>query len=199
MEFFPVGRRIEAYPTADGFHFEKVDSASDQLNVLASGDWYLSEAGQRSEFEINITSESLGNFLQSMGIGSTVEGGQTVVKFNAWWPGSPGRFALSRLNGDIEFSVLNGNIANASSGTGRLLGLLSVQSLPRRLALDFRDVFDSGFSFDDAVGTFHIENGIAYTDNVKLKSSAANISVTGSTDLVNQQYDQLMTIQPGVM
>ena len=143
-------------------------------------------------------SESLGDFLQSLDIASPVQGGQTLVYLNAWWPGAPAAFALSRLNGEVEFSVVGGNISSASAGGGRLLGLLSVQALPKRLALDFRDVFDSGFTFDEAAGTFEMNNGMATTDNVLLRSSAANISVSGRTDLVAREYDQLLTIKPGV-
>lgn len=190
--------RIEAYPIANGFHFEKVDASSDRLKLQASGDWLLEENGHRSDFDIHITSESLGNFLQSMDISSPIQGGQTLVTFNAWWPGSPAAFALSRLNGEVEFSVVGGNITSASAGTGRLLGLLSVQALPKRLALDFRDVFDAGFAFDEASGTFEMQNGMATTDNVLLRSSAADISVSGRTDLVAREYDQLLTIRPGV-
>jgi uncharacterized protein YhdP len=79
-----------------------------------------------------------------------------------------------------------------------LLGLLSLQALPRRLSLDFRDVFDAGFDFEEAHGTFQMENGTASTDDVELSSSAAKISLSGSTDLVAQRYDQLLTVQPGV-
>jgi uncharacterized protein YhdP len=190
--------RIEAYPKASGFHFEKVDTSSDSLSVQASGDWSLGPEGARSDFSINMASESLGDFLHSMDISSSMQGGQTLVKFDAWWPGTPGAFALSRLNGKVEFSVVDGNIANASAGTGRLLGLLSVQAIPKRLSLDFRDVFDSGFSFDEARGTFEMKNGIARTDDVELNSSAATISVRGETDLVEQRYDQELTIKPGL-
>ncbi|MDX1380982.1 MAG: AsmA-like C-terminal region-containing protein, partial [Xanthomonadales bacterium] len=190
--------RIEAYPIANGFHFEKVEAASDRLSLQAKGDWLLDDQGHRSDFDIRMASESLGDFLQSMDIASPVQGGQTLVYFNAWWPGSPAAFGLSRLNGEVEFSVVDGNIANASAGTGRLLGLLSVQALPKRLALDFRDVFDAGFSFDEASGSFAMQNGTATTDNVLLRSSSANISVSGRTDLVSREYDQLMTIRPGV-
>jgi uncharacterized protein YhdP len=190
--------RIEAYPSAGGYHFEKVDAKSDQLSVQASGDWSLTDDGQRSDFEIHMASESLGGFLQSMDFSSAMEGGQTIVDFSAWWPGSPAAFALSRLNGRIEFSVVDGNITEASAGTGRLLGLLSIGALPKRLSLDFRDVFDAGFSFDSASGTFEMKNGTATTEDTELKSSAASMSISGSTDLVEQQYDQLLTIRPGL-
>jgi uncharacterized protein YhdP len=73
-----------------------------------------------------------------------------------------------------------------------------VQSLPKRLALDFRDVFDSGFAFDEANGSFTMLNGSARTDDVILKSSAANISLSGTTDLVAREYDQLITVRPGL-
>lgn len=190
--------RIEAYPTSSGFHFEKVEANSAELSVRASGDWSLQEQGHRSEFDIMMTAESLGDLLHSLDISSSLQGGQTVLEFDAWWPGSPAAFALARLNGAIEFSVTRGQITNANTGTGKVLGLLSIQSLPRRLALDFRDVFDSGFTFETASGTFQMENGTASTDDVKLSSSAANISLSGSTDLVKQQYDQQMTVMPGV-
>jgi uncharacterized protein YhdP len=190
--------RIEAYPTAKGFHFEKVDASSVQLSVQASGDWSLGEAGQRSDFKIHMASVSLGEFLSSMDISSSMEGGQTLVDFSAWWPGSPAKFALSRLNGQIDVSVVDGNITNASAGGGRLLGLLSITALPKRLSLDFRDVFDSGFVFDKATGTFTLENGTATTDDMLLESSAASILISGSTDLVEQQYNQLLTIRPGL-
>jgi uncharacterized protein YhdP len=79
-----------------------------------------------------------------------------------------------------------------------LLGLLSIRALAKRISLDFRDVFDAGFSFDQATGTFTMENGMATTDDMLLKSSAASISITGSTNLADQQYDQLLTIRPGL-
>jgi len=190
--------RIEAFPVANGFHFEKIDASSERLKLQASGDWLLDDAGHRSDFDIHVASESLGDFLQSLDFASPVQGGQTLVYFNAWWPGAPAAFALSQLNGQVEFSVVGGNITSASTGGGRLLGLLSVQALPKRLALDFRDVFDSGFTFDEAAGTFEMKNGTATTDDVLLRSSSANISVSGRTDLVAREYDQLLTIRPGV-
>lgn len=190
--------RIEAYPTSEGFHFEKVEAESENMNLQASGDWSLGPAGHRSSFDIHMASESLGDFLRHLGIATPVEGGQTLVRFEVWWDGSPGQFKLARLNGDVNFTVNTGVIRDASPGTGRLLGLLSVQALPRRLALDFRDVFDSGFAFDEANGTFRMLNGSAQTDDVLLKSSAANISFSGTTDLVAQEYDQLITVRPGL-
>ena len=120
--------RIEAYPAGDEFHFEMVDANSPTLSVQATGDWSLAEDGHRSDFSIHMVSESLGDFLRTMDISSSLQGGQTVVNFDAWWPGAPATFALSRLNGQIDFSAVQGNFSDASAGPGRLLGLRCIHT-----------------------------------------------------------------------
>jgi uncharacterized protein YhdP len=190
--------RIEGYPIKDGFHIESVEAHSPRLIFNARGDWLKNSDGERSDFDIRMTSESLGTVLEAMDISSAMQGGQTVVHFDAWWNGPPAAFALARLNGEMDLSIIQGNILTADPGAGRVLGLLSLTELPRRLAMDFRDVFDEGFSFDEARGTMRLENGTSYTDDLTLSSTAAQISITGSTDLDAQTFDYEFAVRPGV-
>ena len=133
-----------------------------------------------------------------MNISSVLEGGQTMLRYDAWWPGTPAEFALASLNGEMVINVVDGKILNADAGAGRMVGLLSISALPRRLALDFRDVFGSGFNFDQAAGTVTLENGMAHTDDLVLESTAATMSITGSSDLLDQAFDYRMVVRPGV-
>jgi len=190
--------RIEGYPVTNGFHLDSVEAKSADLELSASGDWIRDEQGERSDFDIRITSESLGTVLEVMDISSAMQGGQTVVHFDAWWDGPPAAFALERLNGEMDLNIVQGNILTADPGAGRVLGLLSLTELPRRLAMDFRDVFNEGFSFDEATGTMQLENGNSYTDDLLLKSTVAEISIVGSTDLVGQTFDYEFSVRPGV-
>lgn len=190
--------RIEGYPVENGFHLESIEAKSPQLELSASGDWIRDEKGERSDFNIRITSESLGAVLEAMDISSAMQGGQTVVHFDAWWNGPPAAFALERLNGEMDLSIVQGNILTAEPGAGRMLGLLSLSELPRRLAMDFRDVFAEGFSFDEATGTMLLENGTSFTDDLILKSTTAEISIIGSTDLVGQTFNYEFSVRPGV-
>ncbi len=190
--------RIEGYPVSNGFHIESVEAQSPSFEFNARGDWTKDDQGERSDFNIRISSESLGAVLEAMDISSAMRGGQTLIHFDAWWEGPPAAFALERLNGDMDVSVIQGNILTADSGAGRMLGLLSLTELPRRLAMDFRDVFDSGFSFDEAKGTMKFENGISSTDDLTLSSTVAQITITGSTDLVAKTFDYDFTVRPGV-
>ncbi|MGB5292391.1 MAG: YhdP family protein [Lysobacterales bacterium] len=190
--------RIEGYPVANGFRIESVEAQSSGFIFNARGDLTRDDMGERSDFNIRITSESLGSLLEAMDISSAMRGGQTLVHFDAWWEGPPASFALERLNGEMDFSVIQGNILTADSGAGRMLGLLSLTELPRRLSMDFRDVFDDGFSFDEAKGTMQLKNGTSHTDDMLLSSTAAEISIVGSTDLVAQTFDYEFAVRPGV-
>ena len=190
--------RIEGYPIQDGFHLEYVEAHSPRLNFNARGDWLKNGHGERSDFDIRMTSESLGTVLDAMNISSAMQGGQTVVHFDAWWHGPPAAFALASLNGEMDISVIQGNILTADPGAGRMLGLLSLTELPRRLAMDFRDVFDQGFAFDEARGTMHLENGTSFTDDLTLSSTAAEIAIIGSTNLAEQTFDYELVVRPGV-
>jgi len=190
--------RIEGYPVSNGFHIESVEAQSPSFIFNARGDWTRDDMGERSDFDIRISSESLGTVLEAMDISSAMRGGQTLVHFDAWWEGTPAAFALERLNGELDISVIQGNILTADPGAGRMLGLLSLSELPRRLAMDFRDVFDEGFSFDEAKGTMRFENGTSHTDDLLLSSTAAEITIVGSTDLVEQTFDYEFAVRPGV-
>jgi len=190
--------RIEGYPVKNGFHLDSVEAESPDLELSASGDWIRDGQGERSDFNIRITSESLGTVLEAMDISSAMQGGQTVVHFDAWWNGPPAAFALERLNGEMDLNIIQGNILTADPGAGRVLGLLSLTELPRRLAMDFRDVFNEGFSFDKATGTMKLENGNSYTDDLLLKSTVAEIRIVGNTDLVAQTFDYEFSVRPGV-
>jgi uncharacterized protein YhdP len=83
-------------------------------------------------------------------------------------------------------------------GSGRLLGLLSVTALPRRLALDFRDVFNQGLAFDSIKGDFRVGSGSAYTCNLGLTGPAADIGIVGRTAFADGNYDQLAVVKPQV-
>lgn len=107
-------------------------------------------------------------------------------------------FSLANVNGTLNLDIKKGQMLNLKPTAGRLFGLLSLQTLPRRLSLDFRDLFSKGFSFDHIDGIFTLENGNAYTNNLSMRGPSANIIVTGRTGLRTQDYDQIVTVTPQV-
>jgi uncharacterized protein YhdP len=102
--------------------------------------------------------------------------------------------ALGRLSGRIELSAEDGSLTSVEPGAGRVFGLMSLAHLPRRLALDFGDLTGEGLAFDTLRGTFQLTDGVATTDNLTLRGSAAEIGVAGRTSLRDRTYDQTAVV-----
>jgi uncharacterized protein YhdP len=79
-----------------------------------------------------------------------------------------------------------------------VLGLISLNNLPRRLSLDFSDLFAKGFSFDEIDGSFVLDDGNAYTNDLFVNGPAALIEISGRIGLAEQDYDELVTVTPYV-
>jgi uncharacterized protein YhdP len=191
--------RLETWPTPAGMHIEQLRALSSQVQINASGDWNGTASNSATHMRISFAAEDLGAMLGAFGFDGLVHGGKTLDQLNATWPGSPSDISLATMNGRLSIDVRDGRIPEVTSpGVGRLLGLVSLADLPRRLTLDFGDVFGKGLGFDSITGDFQLANGNATTKNLVISGPSANISVTGRTGLRAKDYDQEMRVVPHV-
>ena len=114
------------------------------------------------------------------------------------WDGSPLNPHYPSMAGNINIQLDTGTFLKAEPGVGRLLGVLSLQSLPRRLLLDFRDVFAEGFTFDGVTGDVKIAAGVARSDNIRIRGLQAAVLVEGSTDLAAETQNLRVVVVPEV-
>ncbi len=169
-----------------------------KTTITARGQWQSNHGAQATTVNARLKSEDLGGFLRDLGLAAVIKGGTTDSKMDLTWTDSPFHFSFKRLYGRMDVSVKDGTMEDIDPGAGRIFGLLSLQALPRRLTLDFGDVFKKGFSFDSITGTFQIDAGNAKTNNLIMKSPSARILVQGRTGLAARDYDQLVTVVPEV-
>ena len=189
--------RFESYPTADGMHIDLLETESPNIGMRANGSWNGTALDNRSQLQIDMTSQNLGGMLDALGFAGVIDGGQTLAHIDAAWPGAPGAFALSNVTGTLDISVDKGRILDVDPGAGgRLFGLLSLREIPRRLSLDFSDLFKSGMSFNAITGTFELRDGDAFTENLSISTPAAEIEISGRTGLRSKDYDQQMVVTP---
>lgn len=189
--------RFESFPTADGMHIDRLETESPNVDMRASGDWTGSAGDNRSHLVIDMTAQDLGRMLDALGFSGVIDGGQTLARIDASWPGAPGAFALANVAGTLDISVDKGRILDVDPGAGgRLFGLLSLREIPRRLTLDFSDLFKSGMSFNAISGKFTLRDGNAFTEDLKINSPAADINISGRTGLRSKDYDQQMVVTP---
>ena len=139
-----------------------------------------------------------GAFLERLGTGKAIRGGKGRLAGQVGWAGSPLAFDLATLSGDINVAIDAGQFLKAEPGAARLLGVLSLQSLPRRLVLDFRDLFQEGFPFDAVTGDVKIASGVASTNNLRMRGVQAAVLMEGSADLVRETQDLRVVVVPEI-
>ena len=189
--------QLAATPTANGLSFEEIGFATEDMTINGSGLWEKPFNRNRSNFTINLHADKLHRMLNTFGYDDTgIKAGKTDITINAGWDGSPDEFSLDKSAGSFEIRVDKGRLLEVSPAAGRLFGLLSIQTLPRRLTLDFTDLFGKGLAFDRIRGNFNISNGNAYTNNLHLKGPSVDVLISGRTGLTAQDYDQLVTVTP---
>lgn len=110
----------------------------------------------------------------------------------------PHEYDVLALNGNLEFEVKQGQVLKVQPGVGRLLGLVTLQSLPRRLTLDFRDLFSNGFAFDKISGRVNIDKGVMRSDNFSMTGPAADVMITGETNLKAETQKLRVKVLPHI-
>ena len=118
------------------------------------------------------------------------------VKLDLTFRGQPHMPQLNTLSGDVTAVLGSGQILQVEPGSGRLLGLLSMQHLMRRLTLDFRDVIGKGFTFDSIAAGGKLNRGVLSTEKVAVVGSPATILLSGDVDLVGEKLDMEALVLP---
>jgi uncharacterized protein (TIGR02099 family) len=190
---------IAASKVGNELVFNMLTSETEDARINATGRWAATNEGQTSAFEFVAAGDSASNFLRQFGYqGTNIKGGKTNFSAKINWPGSPSSLKFENLNGTMQVALTDGRIKNIDPGSGRIFGLLGLQSLPRRLSLDFNDLFKKGFAFDSIAGDFEITQGYAYTENLITIGPSAQIAIKGTTGLASHDYDQVATVTPSL-
>jgi uncharacterized protein (TIGR02099 family) len=178
----------------DGMTLNRFTMKHPAFSAEGRGSWLMRVAAAECRLEFDVETGDVKAFMGAMQLGTQVEGQEGHVTARLSWPGAPEVSAIGRLSGTLQISARNGNLTAVEPGAGRVFGLMSLAHLKRRLALDFDDLTGEGLSFDTLRGTFRLTNGDAYTDNLTLRGSAAEIGIAGHTNLRDRTYDQTAVV-----
>jgi uncharacterized protein YhdP len=175
-----------------------LQSQSFEANVL-EGIWQQEGAIQNTQLHIKANSNDLASTLASFDYQQAIDARSAQADVILTWPNDPLSFSKQNIQGKLLFDIGKGELEEVKPGAaGRVFGLLSFAAIPRRLALDFNDLFGKGFDFTSITGSFDIANGIATTKDLVLNSESAKIEISGPIDIVNQRYDQVVKVTPNV-
>ncbi len=161
--------------------------------ILAEGHW---QPGGKTELAFMAEVADVGEYLSSIGYPEAVRQGRATLEGKLGWQGAPTEVHYPSLNGRLEVNVAEGQFSKLEPGVGRLLGVLSLQALPRRVTLDFRDVFSDGFAFDSIAGGVDVSAGVMRSDGLDIRGPAARIRLTGTVDLDGESQALRVAVQP---
>ena len=147
-------------------------------------------------FKLDIADSGL--LLKRFGMVDVVRRGKGKMEGQVAWAGSPLSFDYPSMTGQFNVNIESGQFLKADPGLAKLLGVLSLQSLPRRLTLDFRDVFSEGFAFDFVRGDVGINQGVASTNNLQMKGVNAAVLMEGSADIAKETQNLKVVVVPEI-
>jgi len=193
----------QAPAAARDWKLEKLQIRSPEATLHASGLWTAVAGGERAarrrtQLDWKLDIADAGKLLERLGQGQVLRGGKGQLAGQVGWDGSPLAPHYASMAGALNMQLDTGTFLKAEPGVGRLLGVLSLQSLPRRLLLDFRDVFAEGFTFDGVTGDVKIAAGVARSDNIRIRGLQATVLVDGSTDLAAETQKLRVVVVPEV-
>lgn len=176
----------------------RLQLSNPDAKLNATGRWQAVAGSNRRrmalDFKLDVADG--GALLQRLGFGRVVRGAKGSIQGTLGWDGSPLGLDLPSLGGQLGLAMEGGQFLKVDPGAARLLGVLSLQALPRRLLLDFRDVFQEGFAFDNATGDLRIARGVAHTDNLRLRGVQALVLMEGSADIGQETQNLHVVVVP---
>ncbi|MBA4177415.1 MAG: TIGR02099 family protein [Leptothrix sp. (in: Bacteria)] len=195
VELSAFNRASASRPGTSEWRLDRLRVSAADATLQAQGVW---SAGRRLVLDFGLDLADSGRFAQRMGAGNALRGGKGRIEGQLSWAGSPLSPPLASLDGRMKIALEEGRFLNAEPGAARLLGVLSLQALPRRFLLDFRDVFQEGFAFDKVGGDVRVEQGVARTDNLRIVGVQAAVLVDGRADLQHETQDLRVVAMPEI-
>jgi uncharacterized protein YhdP len=193
-----VGRlEIAAQPVGRDWQIRKLALVNDAGRIDAEGTWRGGRAPQ-TKLDVKVDVREAGRVLARFAMPDAIRGAPTTIEGQLAWAGAPSDFDYPSLSGTFRVHARAGQFLKVDPGVGRLLGVLSLQALPRRISLDFRDVFSEGFAFDSAQGSVRIANGVMHTDALRRAGPAASVSIAGDVDLAGETQKLQVRVQPSL-
>jgi uncharacterized protein (TIGR02099 family) len=191
----------EFHASGDWTVFQEVSEPTGRLSAPApktspSGSFGPRTERRRTAMNFQLDINDAGALLQRLGMAGVVRSGKGRMEGQVSWMGSPLSLDYPTLSGAFNLNVETGQFLKAEPGIARLLGVLSLQALPRRLSLDFRDVFTEGFAFDFVRGDVQIDQGVARTNNLQMKGVNAAVLLDGQSDIQKETQDVRVVVVP---
>ena len=146
--------------------------------------------------DAQLKSQNTKALMEEFGFQGILSSKNLTIDLDLFWPYIPSSDGVFNANGTVKVNIKDGQITAIDPIAGKVLGLLSIAELPKRLVLDFSDIFKKGLSFNRLSGEFQFKQGSAYTCNLAMEGTSVDILLVGVTDMIGETYNQLAIVRP---
>lgn len=182
----------------NGYWHTRFNASNEDGSLSAEGKWRPDPNQHDTQINLQLKAKSLEHLLTRIGYPDTMRKGSATLDASLSWNGPPFSLDYPTLNGKLRVDMQNGQFKKLEPGIGRLLGVLSLQSLPRRITLDFKDIFSDGFAFDNIRGDVTLTQGIMNTKELVINGPAAKVRLNGEIDLTRETQNLHVRVQPAL-
>lgn len=156
--------------------------------------WINDESGHSSRFTGNIYTKNLADVFEAWGQEVLLESESASIAIDAQWPGAPDQVSLVNVEGRVAIDVEKGSFykgaGNDENALLRLLALFNIDTIIRRLRLDFSDLASQGYAFDHIHGNFEFRDGsLLFSEPMIVESSSSYVQMAGTVDMVRERID----------
>ena len=169
-----------------------------KTNMAFDAKWQQDEEQSSTSVKGILNSDNVAREVENIGYVSIIKDSGVEITYDVSWQGAPHDFAMATFDGDLSAKFDDGYLADVDDKGVRILSLLSLQSLVRKLSFDFRDIFSDGMFYRELKGSFTVKDGVAYTDNVRMKGTAGDLTIVGNTNLNSNELDYRMSYKPNL-
>jgi uncharacterized protein (TIGR02099 family) len=194
---FDLGQlNLETERKLDGIVFKRIDLASKDHKMMATGDWKIIGKHSETALKGHWDAAKAGAFFNQVGLTNDFTETKAKVDFDFNWLAAPQQFSLVKLKGHVDVHLTQGRILSIEPGFGRLLGVLALEQWIKRLQLDFTDVYADGLTFNRIDGHFEIRNGKLVTKDLVIDAIPATITLKGEADIIKKTLDYTVSVVP---
>ena len=196
-----VGRlNAQLEPATDGIVLSRGVLESPVLQARGSGAWRLQGSRAQTSLRLDMETGDLPTLARRLGYPDAIEARKATLTADLVWPGAPWDMTLRQASGSFKLGAEDGAIIfrETRPTTGVVMSLAGLYDLPRRLTRDFSGVFRPSLPFDTIRGDLSLRGGIIETSPLELKGSAADVRMSGTSDLARRRFDQELVVTPSL-
>ncbi len=168
-------------------------------SLRGSGRWEAApqQAGKsQTSLDLVLDIKSSEGLLTRLGHPGLLRATPGQVKGQLRWPGAPIDFRVPQLGGQLALDLQQGQFLKAEPGLSKLVSVVNLQSLPKRITLDFRDIFSAGFAYERVRGDLLFSQGDVRTENLRVVGVQASVFIEGTASIMDETQQIRVLVLP---